>query len=261
MSNGRPFTLAPKTNACGISHTGRVRRRNEDALYISPDGLLLIVADGMGGHLAGEVASTLGVQEVADFVTADRMQRVVAGDLEARALLTEATQSAHRRIHDVARSRPDCRGMGTTLVVGLIVRDRLWVCHVGDSRAYLSTGDGLHQLTQDHSVVGALIRSGKLPPGAARTHPRRSQISRALGLEEDPEPDVTTAVLHPGDMVVLCSDGLWEMLQDEELSAILAEKTDLPSRAETLVRRACEAGGHDNVTVALYAHPGSKDSP
>jgi protein phosphatase len=240
-------------NACGLSDVGHARAHNEDAFHVADDGHLLIVADGMGGHRAGEVASALAVQKVVD-VLEERWHRTAPADGVLAALLLDAFAATHQHVLQTAQSRREYRGMGTTLIVACIRGDRLHVCHVGDVRGYVRTRDGVRQLTQDHSVVGALVRAGQLTPDAARQHARRHEILQAVGVGSDIEPDVTSCDLAAGDEVLLCSDGLWEMLSEGELAGILAGQGSLEARAEQLIEGANAAGGHDNITVVLYRH-------
>lgn len=244
-------------NACGVSDVGRARAHNEDAFHVTNDGHLLVVADGMGGHRAGEVASALAVQTVID-VLDERWPTTDAADEAIAALLLDAFAAAHERVLQTAQGSREYRGMGTTLILACIRGDRLHVCHVGDVRCYVRSPTELRQLTQDHSVVGTLVRAGQLTPEAARQHARRHEILQAVGLDAGIQPDVVSCDLTPGDEVLLCSDGLWEMLSEEELCAVLAGEGSLEARAERLVEQANDAGGHDNITVVLYRHADSQ---
>jgi protein phosphatase len=246
--------VAPTDHLCGITDVGRVRPHNEDTFHVSPDGRVLIVADGMGGHEAGEVASALAVEALVEFFGGEREKAAVAGEEPMERLLVKAFEAAHERVRKAAESREGCEGMGTTLILAYILGDWLHTCHVGDVRCYVHGATGLKQVTQDHSLVGALVRAGHLRPDEARRHPRRNEILQAVGLATGTVPEVHAVELAAGDLVLLCSDGLWEALTDDEIEAILAWEGSMRQRATQLVDRANAAGGRDNITVVLYEH-------
>jgi serine/threonine protein phosphatase PrpC len=246
---------APSDRLCGITDVGRVREHNEDAFHLSQDGRLLIVADGMGGHQAGEVASAIAVGTLSEFFDAQRCQAVDSGDVAAESLLLEAFDLAHERVLDAAKESPDRTDMGTTLIATFLSGDRAYVCHVGDVRCYRQDEKGLEQMTQDHSVVGSLVKAGELTPEQARVHERKNEILQGVGLSIGILPDVQCVDLAPGDRLLLCSDGLWEALPEEEIRAILDWEGSARQRATQLVDRANAAGGNDNITVVLYEHP------
>jgi len=221
--------------------TGRARADNEDNAYARPP--LYVVADGMGGAQAGEVASALAVEEF----------RVGLGDEgtpEQR--LTERVQAANRRIYDTAHRKLEHEGMGTTLTAVYLDDSNLAVAHVGDSRAYIFRDGELVRLTHDHSLVEELIRRGKLTPEQAAAHPQRSIITRALGIEPEVEVDTWTYPMRAGDVVLLCSDGLTSMIEESQIAAVLAAEHDLDAAGERLIAEANEAGGRDNITVVLF---------
>lgn len=246
--------VAPTDHLCAITDVGRVRDHNEDTFYISDDGRVLIVADGMGGHEAGEVASALAVEVVAEFFVTQPQQAIDSSTESIELLLVEAFATAHQRVLEASHSREGCRGMGTTLILAYVRGDQLYTCHVGDVRCYVRTAAGLEQVTQDHSVVGALVQAGELTPEEARVHPRKNEILQAIGLSNGIIPEVNSRVLEHGDCVLLCSDGLWEALSDEEICSIMDWDGSMRQRATQLVDRANEAGGYDNITVVLYEH-------
>ncbi|MBA2614618.1 MAG: Stp1/IreP family PP2C-type Ser/Thr phosphatase [Actinobacteria bacterium] len=226
----------------GVTDPGRRRRRNEDSLVIDPP--LFAVADGMGGAQAGEVASRLAAAVFREYHEADAL----AGEKRVEAII----QEANRRIYERAQHDAHASGMGTTVTAALVEGDRIALGHVGDSRAYRVRGGTLEQLTQDHSLVADLMRSGRLTPEEAGTHPQRSVITRALGT--DPSVDVDTFAVEAaaGDLYLICSDGLTTMLGDEEISRIVSEAADLDTAARALVKAANRRGGEDNVTVILF---------
>ena len=222
--------------------TGRRRRRNEDAFVCEPP--LFAVADGMGGAQAGEVASRLA---------ADSVREAKLGDLPSPEQTVELIREANRRVYAYSSENASTRGMGTTMTVALVEGSVVTIGHVGDSRAYLLREDQLTQLTQDHSLVAELVRSGRLSPKEAESHPRRSVITRALGTESDVEVDVFSIRAENGDLFLLCSDGLTSMVSDEEIAKLLvAARADLDSAGEKLVAAANQAGGEDNITVVLF---------
>jgi PPM family protein phosphatase len=224
-----------------LSDTGRKRRRNEDAYVVRPP--LFAVADGMGGAQAGEVASRLAVEALAHG-DAD-----VGGEQRVTALI----QEANRRIYRHAGEDAATSGMGTTMTVALVEDGDVVIGHVGDSRAYLVRDGELRQLTDDHSLVGELIRSGKLSPSEAESHPQRSVITRALGSDPDVDVDTFTVEARTGDVFLICSDGLTSMVDDEAiLRAVQGHRDDLDAAARELVRMANRGGGEDNITVVCF---------
>jgi len=227
----------------GITDAGRRRRRNEDSFVLEPP--LFVVADGMGGAQAGEVASRLTAAAFREYHEAD--------DLDAERRLEAIIQEANRRIFERAQHDTSAEGMGTTVTAALVDGERVVIGHVGDSRAYRVRGSTIEQLTQDHSLVADLMRSGRLTPEEADVHPQRSVITRALGT--DPEVDVDTFVVEAavGDLFLICSDGLTSMVADEEILDLVREDESLDRLAKALVKAANRRGGEDNVTVVLFA--------
>jgi serine/threonine protein phosphatase PrpC len=221
--------------------TGRARADNEDSAYARPP--LYVVADGMGGAQAGEVASALAVEEF-------RGGLIAEGTAEHR--LSERVQAANRRIYETAHQKLEHEGMGTTLTAVYLDDSNLAVAHVGDSRAYIFRDGELVRLTHDHSLVEELIRRGKLTPEQAAAHPQRSIITRALGIEPEVEVDTWTYPMRAGDVVLLCSDGLTSMISEAQIASVLAEQPDLERAGERLIAEANEAGGRDNITVVLF---------
>jgi protein phosphatase len=220
--------------------TGRQRRENEDCAFARAP--VFVVADGMGGAQAGEVASRIAVDAFAQGLPD-------SGTPEAR--LANRVQEANQKIWEQSRSRHEQAGMGTTLTAAFLDDSELAIAHVGDSRAYLFRDGSLKRLTQDHSLVDELVRRGKLTEEQAAEHPQRSIITRALGAEPTVEVDTWTYPVHAGDVILLCSDGLTSMVPEERLEAILAGTTDLKVAAQQLIDEANAAGGRDNITVVL----------
>jgi serine/threonine protein phosphatase PrpC len=227
----------------GASDTGRKRRRNEDAYVIAPP--LFAVADGMGGAQAGEVASKLAKAALED---------TDSGALSGSERVTSLIQEANRRVYERSNADPAASGMGTTMTVALVEGDVVTFGHVGDSRAYLLRDGRMEQLTEDHSLVNELLKSGKLSPEEAETHPQRSVITRAVGTDPDVDVESFTVEAHAGDVFLICSDGLTDMVADEEILGVLdRHHDDLDRAAKALVSAANRGGGVDNITVVAFA--------
>jgi protein phosphatase len=224
-----------------LTDTGRRRRRNEDAHVVRPP--LFAVADGMGGAQAGELASK---------IAADAMSAWTDGTGEER--VTALIQEANRRVYERSSEDAAASGMGTTMTAALVADDgRVAIGHVGDSRAYLLREAQLDQLTEDHSLVAELVRTGKLSVEEAETHPQRSMITRALGTDPDVDVDTFSIQARPGDLFLLCSDGLTTMVADAEiLRTIEDHRSDLDAAAKSLVKKANKGGGEDNITVLFF---------
>jgi len=232
-----------------LTDTGRRRRHNEDAYVCEPP--LFAVADGMGGAQAGELASSLAADALKD-------SQEPGGSGEER--VDELIQQANRRVYERQSQDAAASGMGTTMTVALVEDGRVAIGHVGDSRAYLIRSGRLEQLTEDHSLVAELVRSGKLSPEEAEGHPQRSVITRALGTDPDVDVDTFSVETKPGDLFLLCSDGLTSMVDDETiLSEVARNRDDLESAAKALVRAANKGGGEDNVTVVFFEVAGASD--
>jgi PPM family protein phosphatase len=224
-----------------ISDPGRKRRRNEDAYVAEPP--LFAIADGMGGAQAGEVASRLAAAALKE-------SRPAAGG-ESR--IAELIQEANRRVYARSSSDPNTSGMGTTITVALVEGDQVSFGHVGDSRAYLIRDGSMEQLTEDHSLVGELLRSGKLSREEADAHPQRSVITRALGTDPDVDVDTFTIAAQTGDVFLLCSDGLTDMLNEAAILELVEEnRKDIDGALRALVRAANRKGGEDNITVVAF---------
>jgi protein phosphatase len=221
--------------------TGRQRRDNEDNAFVRAP--LFVVADGMGGAQAGEVASALAVEE---------FQQELPDEGSAEERLSTRIREANRRIYERSRVEHEHAGMGTTLTAVYVADDDLAVAHVGDSRAYIFRDGTLTRLTQDHSLVEELLRQGKLTEEQAAEHPQRSIITRALGIELDVEVDTWTYPARAGDVVLLCSDGLTSMIDEDRIAEILSHEPSLDRAAERLITAANDAGGRDNITVVLF---------
>ncbi len=220
---------------------GRVRQGNEDSYLVAEP--VFAVADGMGGHLGGEIASETAVETITEAVRADAPQDA--------ATLASLVRRANSAIWEKAQGDPNLRGMGTTCTLVLVRDHELHVAHVGDSRAYLLRAGELSQLTEDHTLVGRMVREGRLSAEEAERHPQRSIITRALGVDAEVEVDEMTIGIEEGDRFLLCSDGLTSMVDSEEVHNVLSGERDPDSAVERLVGVANAAGGEDNVTVVL----------
>jgi protein phosphatase len=229
------------TEQAHLSDTGRQRTANEDSFFAAGD--VYAVADGMGGAQAGEVASKIAAESIAP----DER-----GDAPPETFLRSVAEEANRRIHALSEEDSSRSGMGTTFTAALVEGDEVSLGHVGDSRAYVFREGELRLLTSDHSLVEELRRQGRLTPEQAEDHPQRSIITRALGPEPEVEVDTMTFRARPGDVYLLCSDGLTTMVKDEQITEILASAGTLDEAARRLVEAANAAGGRDNVTVVVF---------
>jgi len=222
---------------------GKVRRQNEDAAWFDEKKGVFAVADGMGGHLAGEVASGMAI---------DAVQKMAQHhEIASVAVMREAVSSAHEAIIRHAQENPACAGMGTTLSVMWRGGHYMYIAHVGDSRIYRYRDGELEQITQDHSLVEELVRAHIITREQARTHPRRNIITRALGTQGENLPDLLAADIKPGDLWLLCTDGLSGMISDAEIARVLSSGATLEMMAGSLIEKALDAGGRDNVTLVL----------
>jgi serine/threonine protein phosphatase PrpC len=248
------LTQPPPIEAAAHSHPGRQRRHNEDAFGVHLDLGLFVVADGMGGHAGGEVASRLAVTAVAEHLQR-ATHRPATGSSRAGDLLAAAVRHANHTVLHAARTRTEERDMGTTIACVLARGDRAAVAHVGDSRVYRYRDGQLEMLTDDHSLLAECLRSGYLTKERASAFPYRHFVTRSLGGDENVEADVRLIQPLPGDVMLICSDGLTGVVDEEEIAAILAEEPCLDDAVRRLVDLANEAGGPDNVTVVLVRWP------
>lgn len=221
------------------THQGQRRERNEDSLVVDEALALFAVADGMGGHRGGEVASTTAVEALRAAVANQRA-------------ISEAVMDANRAVFERAAGRPELQGMGTTLTAAVVVEpDSLLLGHVGDSRAYLLRDGELSRITEDHSLVEELVREGRITAEQAEVHPQRNIVTRALGIDREVAADVYAVPVRSGDRVLLCSDGLTNMVREREIGRIATEAADPEDVANQLVDAANAAGGDDNITVVV----------
>jgi len=232
--------------SAALSDIGLRRRTNEDCYAVAPDLGLYLVADGMGGHTAGQVASDLAAQ-----ASVSALRTLVDASASLTEKLRYSVAAANREILATAQAKPEYAGMGTTLVAVLAGDERIALAHVGDSRAYLVRGGRIRQLTDDHSLVAELVRRREITETAARGHPHRHVLTRALGVRRTVEADLAELTPEPGDTFVLCSDGLTGLVQDDEIGKAIEAAADLDAVCSSLVDLANDRGGEDNITVVV----------
>lgn len=226
-----------------LTHVGLVRQRNEDSYAILPECSLFAVADGMGGHQAGALASSLALKILGEQVSTPQQGE----DLRER--LAQAVQEANRRVYELSMRDSDKQGMGTTLTAVWIRDGVAHLAHIGDSRAYLIRNSQLSLLTNDHSLVGELLRQGSLTPTEAQSHPRKHALTRALGIEAQVKVDTKSMTLIKNDLLFLCTDGLTNLVADEEINAVFAGAGGLQNALEELIQLCFKRGAHDNITM------------
>lgn len=231
------------------THKGLVRTANEDSLFIDEELGLFIVADGMGGHNAGEVASKLAVQEIPK-----QVRKGLALGKDAFSVIKDAIREADRAILEASMREPAWTGMGTTVVLAFLRGNNVLIGHIGDSRAYMIRTGKITGLTEDHSLVAHWMAEGLITPEEARTHPARHTLLMALGTTGEIRPAISYQPLENHDCILLCSDGLTEMLSDSELLETVVQEDSPQDVCNQLVRRANEKGGRDNITIILFCY-------
>ena len=242
--------------ACGMTDPGKIRDNNEDSFLLLPEKNLYIVADGMGGHNAGEVASSHAVTKVNDYFSPELLAKVRGQDDRIRQELNNCLREVNQRIRRQAKTEPQYAGMGCTLLVALLDGDRLHLSHIGDSRAYRCTAAGIAALTSDHSVVMELVRAGAMTEMEARASSLKNELTQAIGVRATIAPDYRVYTLQADDRILLCTDGLWDMLTDVEIQEIVRQPKPLIECCQELIDRANAVGGQDNITVVLIAPGG-----
>lgn len=248
-----------KISSEALSDVGRKRKGNEDALAVDEEQKLYVVADGMGGHAAGEVASRIAVESIEEFVTLTSGNQEITWPFgldetisyDGNRLKT-AIRHANRKVLEATRESAELEGMATTVAAVLVEDDIANLAHVGDSRIYLWSGGQMTLLTSDHSWVNEQIQTGVISPEQARSHPLRNVVTRALGGRADLLVDIQSRKMESGDVLLVCSDGLTTMMADDEIAGSLAESGgDIVKAARALVDESNERGGEDNITVVL----------
>lgn len=235
--------------SCGNTDVGRKRNTNQDYLFCSDEPVgafpnLYVVADGMGGHKAGDHASHMAVERFVQLADQTKLTNPVT-------MMRTLLNWVNEEVYQEAKSEESYYGMGTTFVAITIVNGKGYVVNVGDSRLYHIHGDSIRQVTFDHSLVEELVRSGELSPGEARRHPRKNIITRAVGVEEELLPDFFEIEVEPGDRILLCSDGLSNMIEDEELKDIVSSERDIDEMVRYLIDKANYYGGYDNIAAVV----------
>jgi serine/threonine protein phosphatase PrpC len=261
--------MSHRLNIAGKTDRGRRRSKNEDNFVVEADLGFMIVADGMGGHASGEVASRLATE-----LCTEQMKRALQtghvpvffhvprkAELDPRSiLLGDCVKFANQAVFEAAQNDPAKHNMGTTLVASIWLDDKLAIANVGDSRLYVVHGGKLKQLTTDHSFVQEQIARGFLKAEDAEKSELRNMLTRSVGVGEDVEVDIIEAPLEPNDLVLLCSDGLTKMLDDDQIESVFSQTTEPAALVDELIKRANEAGGGDNITVIVAKLEGSPSS-
>jgi protein phosphatase len=241
----------------GRSETGLVRASNQDAFAVMDSTGMWAVADGMGGHVGGAVAAQTAISTV-QARAAFSQEQLRSGSASPIDVLTALINHAHDAILTQARSQPKLKGMGTTLVLLTVVPDQTsmaYVAHIGDSRAYRFRAGALTPLTRDHSLIEKYLERGILTPETAKTHPERHVLTRALGVSSTAIPTIAGCAMQEDDLVILCSDGLTKMLEDQDIQRVLCNADPSPASAcDRLIAAALDRGGEDNVTVVVVAY-------
>jgi len=256
--SGPAMTLKGKLTFVGQTDTGRVREHNEDTIASDVDVGLLVLADGMGGYNAGEVASGIAVKTITNLVR-EGLAREDLGSLDRATGLTrpsivlrDAITRANKIIYQTARSQAECEGMGTTVVAALFYDNKISIAHVGDSRLYRQRGSQISQVTMDHSLLQELVDRGFYSPEEAQRAANKNYVTRALGVEPQVEVEVQEHPVDKGDIFILCSDGLSDMVEDEDIRLTISTfGANLDTVAKQLIQLANENGGRDNVSVVL----------
>ncbi|QHI73173.1 Stp1/IreP family PP2C-type Ser/Thr phosphatase [Aminipila terrae] len=230
------------------SDRGLKRKNNEDSCFVIPEDKIYIVADGVGGSNSGEVASRSAVSFVADYVKKNPV-KLVKGREEIKNYFIKCIEEANTLICNLSSENTENKGMATTLVLAYVIRRKAYIVNIGDSRAYLMRNGNLIQITEDHTYVNTLIRSGALTEDAARNHSKRHIITRALGGDDTVEPDIFEVKLMKDDILLLCTDGLHGEVEDSRICEILTSGQQMSELCNQLITRANRSGGNDNITV------------
>lgn len=252
------MTLRAKLRSVGLTDTGKVREHNEDTIAFDQDIGLMVLADGMGGYNAGEVASGIAVKTIFNLVkeSVEREDLSVldrdSGLSRPSIILRDAIHRANKIIYQTARTQPQCEGMGTTIVAGLFFDNRISIAHVGDSRMYRLRTDRFEQVTADHSLLQELVDRGFYSAEEAQRAANKNYVTRALGVEPNVEVEVQEVAVQKGDFYVLCSDGLSDMVEDDDIHLTISTfSANLDTVAKQLIQLANDNGGRDNVSVVM----------
>ena len=234
--------------------TGKIRDRNEDLYYFDAQLQLFAIADGMGGHERGDIASRIALEVIKEWVETQASPQIDLGPMKRLGVLRDLAEEANQRIYTSAESQNTGRGMGTTLIAGFITFSYLAYVHVGDSRLYVLRDERLTQITIDDSFVQKMVKKGEITPEEGRVHEKRNIITQAIGLKQTVTVNADAYPLVPGDIVLACTDGLHDLIiNDNEIADIILAASDLKEASDNLVNTALDYGGTDNVTVLLVA--------
>ncbi|WP_342497800.1 Stp1/IreP family PP2C-type Ser/Thr phosphatase [Bacillus sp. FSL R7-0672] len=238
--------------AAFLTDTGKVRQHNEDDAGIfaaKEDSLLAVVADGMGGHLAGDVASKMAVSSLKEYW--EETSSIPEKPADQESWLISKISDINDQVYEHAQNNEECQGMGTTIVCALVHLQTVTIAHIGDSRCYLLREGALTQLTDDHSLVNELVKTGEISKADAEYHPRKNVLTKALGTDKRVQIDARTFEVDPGDQILLCSDGLSNKVEEENLTHILTQTTAPEEKVTELIQTANDNGGEDNITAVL----------
>lgn len=239
----------------GMTDIGLVRKVNEDSFLCRKlegieDIYLHIVADGMGGHNAGEVASSMAVKAITEYIE-ENIEELKKEDKDIQDLIRNSILYANDKVYKTSIIKSNCLGMGTTLSMVLLKQNRVFIGHVGDSRVYLIRGKSISRLTEDHSLVAELVKSGTIKPEEADHHPQKNVITRALGTEYTLEPDIIQYELNSEDFILICTDGLSNAVSEEEIALTVTGSSDIEEACRLLLEKAKDNGGYDNITAVI----------
>jgi len=232
------------------THIGKVRQLNEDSLFVDEKSGVFVVADGMGGHNAGDVASTIAIEVVSETL----MNNNFNGAIKPLDKVVESIKLANSKIYQKAKDDTACLGMGTTCTVAHIREDIMYIGHVGDSRLYILREDQLKQVTQDQTLVESLVRDGKITREEAKIHPKRNMLLNAVGTDAELEVDRHEVTLINGDTVLICSDGLNGLIEDHQIKATLQKSAEAEEICNSLIDMANDRGGYDNITAVVIKY-------
>jgi PPM family protein phosphatase len=247
--------ISTNESVFGMTDVGMKREGNEDAFLLIPEKHLYIVSDGMGGHNAGEVASQTAIKTIETFFA--RIEISVMPETRVRDIMSDAVIAANKDVWEKSLLIPEYSGMGCTLAMVFLYKNVLHVCHVGDSRVYLINHKEISQVTEDHSVVMEMVKAGQISKEEARKSQLKNQLTRALGISSLYNIAYTKQQVKKGDTVLLCTDGLWDMLSDEEIYTIVKKGAKPEEICSKLISKANDAGGNDNITVVIATISGN----
>lgn len=239
------------------THIGKIRNKNEDSLYVDKNnGRIFIVADGMGGHNAGEVASKMAIEKVSEFINNNIDSIATANEDQIKSLIEDAINKGNAEIYKQSLSHDNWDGMGTTITMALFLNKKIYFGHVGDSRAYILGDNELTQITEDHTLVSELMKNGSITEVEAKNHPKRNVITKALGTEISPIADIFSVDVDDGDLIVLCTDGLTNIVDNYLIKKSFLNNSNLQEACDFLVDEANNRGGFDNITLIAirYRH-------